>query len=212
MGELGGFSKRSERDRRPGTGTISRPAPPAQPQQRRGPRDRNQCPAGWDAEVWHLTLVFEQYADADGIVLRAGRPVIYSEIDALVTRWNMREKSRNRVYVQQVHGCTRRELGDDMAERCWYHWPPKSPAHQTKRALTWVEVVEILMAELWSRVMDPNALEHFRAHFAEYGTAMATHWKSLRIKQEIESRPKDAARPIVRRSPSGTIAGDSKEG
>jgi hypothetical protein len=217
MGELGGFSKRPERDRRQGSG-IQAPRPaapsvPAQPQQRRGPRDRNQCPAGWDAEVWHLTLRFEDYARADGIELRAGRPIIYSEINDLVTRWNMREKSRNRIYVQEVTGCGRRELGEDIAERCWYHWPPKAPAQQTRRALTWVEVVEIIMAELWSRVMDENAVDHFRSHFAEYGLAMAQHWKSLRIKREIASRPQDAVRPIVRRrASSGTIAGDSKEG
>lgn len=218
MGELGGFSKRPGR-REPGQSADpwyppDKPAPsvPAQPV-RRGPRDRNQCPAGWDAEVWHLTLLFEDYARADGIELRAGRPVIYAEINELVTRWNMREKSKNRIYVQQVHGCARRELGEDMAERCWYHWPPKAPAQQTQRALTWVEVVEILMAELWSRIMDPNALDHFRSHFAEYGMAMGEHWKSLRIKRAIANQPKDHARPIVRRRvPSGTIAGDSKEG
>lgn len=215
MGDLSGFGKDKNRDRRQGSFPAPRPAAPSVPAQpqARGPRDRNQCPAGWDAEVWHLTLLFEDYARADGIELRAGRPVIYSEISDLVTRWHMREKSGRRLYAQEVTGCARRELADDRADRCWYHWPPKAPAQQTQRPITWVEVVEIIMAELWSRVMDVNALDHFRAHFAEYGLAMAHHWKSLRIKREIASQPKDHVRPIVRRRvPSGTIAGDSKEG
>lgn len=216
MGELGGFSKRPDRDRQQSRQPVqaSRPAAmvSAQPA-RKGPPNRNQCPAGWDAEVWHLTLLFEQYADADGIQLRAGRPVIYAEINDLVTRWHMREKSQRRLYGQEVQGCARRELADDVAARCWYHWPPKAPAQQTKRSVTWVEVVEIIMAELWSRVMDPNALDHFRQHFAEYGLGMANHWKSLRIQREIASQPRDHVRPIVRRRvPSGTMAGDSKEG
>jgi hypothetical protein len=171
------------------------------------------CPPDWDADVWNLVLLFEEYARADDIRLRAGRPVIYAEIDGLVTQWNMREKSRSGLYKQEVSGCTRRELSTGLAAHCWYHWPPGKTSRQEQlRVLTWVQVVEILMAELWSRVMDENALEHFRRYFAEYGLAMANHWKSLRIIREIASQPKQD-RPVMRRRvPSGTMAVDSKEG
>jgi hypothetical protein len=178
------------------------------------PPDPDTCPDKWDKDIWSLVLLFEKYARADEIELRAGRTRIYTEIDALVTHWDMRKKSGSGLYVQEVSGCARRELGTDMAAHCWYHWPPGKPADQKQlKVLTWVEVVEIIMAELWSRVMDEHALEHFRQHFAEYGLAMANHWKSLRIKREIASQPRDHVRPIVRRRvPSGTIAVDSKEG
>jgi hypothetical protein len=125
-----------------------------------------------------------------------------------------------------------------VAAHCWLHWPPGNPADQEQqRVLTWVEVVEIIMAEFWSRIWDEHALDLFRQHFAEYGLATANHWKSLRIMREIASQPRDHVRPVVRRRvpsattappvnyrtiigksgmtwkvPSGTIAGDSKEG
>ena len=177
------------------------------------PPDPDACPKNWDDTLWGLVLLFERYARADNIELRTNRSRIYTTIDELVTQWNMREKSDNGNYAQEVRGCARRELGEDMAERCWYHWPPHDPAGQTKRVLTWVEMVEVIMAELWSRVMNEHALEHFREHFAEYGMACTRHWRSLRIIGEIADQPRDHVRPVMRRRiPSGTMAADSKEG
>jgi len=177
------------------------------------PPDVDGCPAGWDASLWYLTLLFEKYARADGITLRAGRPVIYAEIDALVTQWNMREKAAKGQYKQEVTGCERRKLGHDMADRCWYHYPPgRSSRQEQHRVLAWPEVVEIIMAELWSRIMDEHALGYLRQFFAEYGLAMAKHWRSLRIAREIDEQPK-VERPVMRRrNPSDTMTADSKEG
>lgn len=180
-------------------------------------RAPGEAPSGYKQDLWTLAIRFQQYAVAElapGVVLAADLPVIHDVLDSLVTQWNMREKSRSGLYKQEVSGCARRELGTDMAAHCWYHYPPGKPAEQEQhRVLRWDEVVEILMAELWSRVMDEHALDHFRQHFAEYGMEMARHWKSLRIIREINAQPKDHPRPIVRRRvPSGTIAGDSKEG
>lgn len=207
-GTIGGSLSPAQKPPAPGLPAVPGPAQPS------GPRipDRNRCPNGWDQQVWHLTLLFEQYADADGIRLRAGRPVIYAEVSDLVKRWNMREKSGNGNYAQEVHGCARRELGDDVAARCWYHWPPKDPSRQARRVITWVEMTEVIMAELWSRVMDEYALDHFRQHFAEYGMECTRHWKSLQIIREIDARPK-IGRPVMRRVVrGGTMAADSKEG
>jgi hypothetical protein len=208
--------------------------------QRAKRREPGEAPSGYDQDIWTLAIRFQRYAltEKPSIILAADLPVIHDVLDELVTRWDMRKKSRSGLYVQEVSGCARRELSKHLADRCWYHWPPRKPAAQEQlRVLTWVEVVEILMAELWSRVMDEYALDHFRQHFAEYGLAMANHWKSLRIIREINAQPKDHPRPIVRRRvpsgttappastraitgksgmtwkvTSGTIAGDSKEG
>lgn len=88
------------------------------------PPDKDRCPAGWDSDTWHLVLLFEQYARADRIDLAAGRPVIYAELNDLVSRFALREHAKAGKFHQEIHGCTRRELGEDLAARCWYHWPP----------------------------------------------------------------------------------------
>jgi hypothetical protein len=195
---------------RDGSPVPSGPAGPRQ-QQVPGPRlpDRNRCPAGWDAELWHLTLLFEQYAHEDGIELRAGRPVIYAELAELVKRWHVKEKT----YHQEITGCPRRELALDRADHCWYHWPPKAVEQQVARDLTWVEVVEIIMAEFWSRVQDEYALDQFRRDFRTYGLAMVKHWHSLRVKRSVAESRVSVPRPVMRRRvPGGTMPGTSKEG
>lgn len=180
---------------------------------RKGPPDKDRCPPGWDANLWHLTLRFEQYARADGIELRAGRPVIYAELASLVTN-GMREKAARGGYRQEVDGCTRRELAADMAARCWYHYPPGDPAKQVTTDLTWVQVAEVIMAEFWSRIQDEHALDRFRQHFREYGKAAVDHWRSLRVIRSIDDHAAVAPRPpIVRRkTASATMPGTSKEG
>lgn len=172
------------------------------------PPDRDRCPAGWDADIWHLALLFEQYARADKIELRAGRPVIYAEISALVDRYGMREGR----YRHEIRGCARRELPKDMADRCWFHWPPQETARQEARALTWVEMAEVILAEFWSRIWDAHALDHLRQHFGEYGTAAVEHWNSLRIVASIEDQPREPRQPVRRQRPGDTMADASKEG
>jgi len=66
------------------TRATSRPSYRQDPrhQERKGPRefDRNQCPAGWDPDVWSLALQFEQCAAREGIQLAVGRPIIYAAL------------------------------------------------------------------------------------------------------------------------------------
>lgn len=205
MPDLGGFSGRDRgRPSRPG---YVNEAPGPRPA--KAPPDRDRCPAGWDASLWHLTLRFEQYAAADGITLRAGRPVIYAELSDLVGRWHLRDKS----FYQEVFACSRRIVAADRADHCWYHWPPQEPERQSAGELTWVEVVEIIMAEHWSRLQDGYALDAFRQNAHLYGRKMTDHWKSLRIKRAVASRPADGPHPVVRRrTPGDTIPVTSKEG
>ena len=121
MSDLGSFRKDAQQapDSRP-TFPKGRDTTGRKP---KGPPSRDKCPAGWDADIWHLVLLFEQYARADDIELTAGRPVIYMEINDLVSRYGMRPQ----VFRQEVYGCERRKLGTDMAAHCWYHWPPGKP-------------------------------------------------------------------------------------
>lgn len=178
-------------------GATQNQVAPSQP--RKGPRDRDDCPAGWDADLWSLTLRFEQDARADRIDLKAGRPVIYSELADLVARHEM----RTRTYPQAVKGCTRRLLDDSLAEKCWLHYNPQHPGSQWERDLGWVEMVEVIMAEFWSRVWDEYALDGFRHHFREYGQLAVGHWISLRVAQRSAER---------REHERATMSDDSKEG
>lgn len=193
MPDLGNFSDRNRdrgRPQRPGH-VNQRPASPVPA--RREPPSRDRCPAGWDEGTWHLTLLFEQYARADDIRLRAGRPVIYADLDAMVRDTG----SRRRLFAHETEPCTRRLLPADRADRCWYHWPPHEPLKQVKRDLSWTEAVEVIMAEFWSRVWDEHALDYLRRYFPEYGHGMIRHWSSLWTLQRIAERP--VVRPPVMR-------------
>lgn len=167
------------------------------------------CPPGWDEDVWALSLRFRAYARHDGIELAAGLPVIYAEIEALVTRWQMRERAASHEYVQEVDGCTRRHLPADMADRCWYHWPPHQVHAQVARELTWQQMIAIIMAEFWSRIQDPYALSRLSQYFAEYGGEAVRHWRGLRAQRDIASQPRPERR-IIR--PRGSMQDVSKEG
>lgn len=151
-------------------------ARPSAPKPRREP---DACPDGYDPDVWHLALLFRQCAQADKIELPKGLPVIHAELADVVDRY----KVRGQKYLQEVYGCHRREMPDDMAARCWYHWPPERArlAEQEARELTWVQFMEVVMAEFWSRIWDEHALDGFRQYFAEYANGAWQHWKHLRI-------------------------------
>ena len=192
--DLEGFSKRERRTPRQRGSRVNQPDTPRQP---KGPPSRDRCPAGWDADIWHLVLRFEQYARADKIELRAGRPVIYMEIDSLVRRFGLRDVRLH----PETYGCDRRTLQPDMAARCWFHWPPHYPgSQQDYTEIGWVEVVEVIMAEFWSRIWDDRAVDFFGQYFSEYGAAMQKHWASLRMVKAAD----DIARAMM--------TADSKEG
>ena len=160
--------------------------------------DADACPAGWDEDIWHLVLLFEQYARADKIELRAGRPVIYMEIDGLVRRFGLRDVRLH----PESYGCPRRLLGADMAARCWFHYPPHAPDRQQDYTeIGWVEVVEVIMAEFWAHIWDDRAVDYFGQYFSEYGAAMQKHWRSLRMVKQADE--------IVAR---GNMQAGSKEG
>ena len=175
---------------------------------RRGPRDRDECPAGWDAGVWHLARLFRDGAQSAGIELVKGLPVIYGEIDDLVTRYGIRKQT----FHHEVHGCQRRELPYFLAARCWYHYPPMATSGHVESVITWVQMVEIIIAEFWSRIQNEHALDHFRQYFAEYGQAAVKHWNSLRVLRDIAETPKVEPAPRRRRAQGATMADASKEG
>lgn len=181
------------------------PAPAARATETRTRRDRDDCPAGYDPAIWHLAKLFQQCARADGIELVKGLPVIHSEIEGLVSLAGI----RGRAYRQEVRGCRNRALRKDMAAKCWYHHPPGRPREQQAGSITWVQLVEVIIAEFWSRQWDGFALDAFRQHFAEYGRAALRHWEGLAFAQRVETKP----RAIMRRDdPRGTMDDASKEG
>jgi len=204
MSDLSGFRRDAAPVRygRTPAPAASRPAAPRQP------FDRDRCPAGYDPDVWHLALRFEQSAKADGIELRAGRPVIYAEIDALVTHHGLRGKT----YRHRADRCRKRFLSELLADHCWLHLPELERASRAEADITWAQMVEVIMREFWSRIWDEHALDHFRQHFQEYGQMALDHWRSLGIMQDIASQP-PAPRVRRRRQEAGVIMADaSKEG
>lgn len=182
---------------------------PAQATETRRPRrDEAQAPAGYDQDCWHLALLFRAGAQRDRIELAAKLPVICLEIDDLVTRYGI----RGQTFRHETHGCTRREMPYYLAARCWYHYPPMALSGHQACVITWVQMVEIVIAEFWSRIQNEHALDYFRQSFAEYGQAAVKHWANLRVVKEIDSRPHVPREPMRRRQPAGTMQDVSKEG
>jgi hypothetical protein len=208
MGDLDGFSKRSKAQTRsaPPSQPPVQSAPgrvPAQPAAKQ-PFDRDRCPLGYDTDVWHLALLFEQYAHADQIELTTGRPVIYAEIFRLVERYRLRKQT----FVQYAEACTRRKLPKSLAEHCWLH----TRTEVRHRAITWVEMVEVIMEEFWSCIQDAHALDWFRQKFPEYGTMAVKHWASLSAIETINARPVQERAVMRRRTSGATMPDVSKEG
>lgn len=202
MSDLSGFRKDAAPVRY-GRAAAVASGPPV----RRGPLDRSARPPGWDADVWHLTLFFEQRAQADRIELRAGRHLVYAEIDDLVKRYGLRGKSVR----QEIEGCRHRTDSSRLASHCWLHWPPMQPAEQAAGVLTWVELVDVVIAEFWSRRWDTHALDHFRQHFAEYGQLAVKHWWNLTVAKNARANPAPPL-PMRRRITGATMQDASKEG
>lgn len=163
---------------------LARPEHPLQPAGKR---------KGRDTDIWHLAELFRDDARASGIELRKGLPIICQEINALVELWKMREKT----FIQFVDACERRHLPDDQAAKCWFH----TRTDVRQRQITWVEMVEVIMAEFWSRIWDEHALDYFRQYFAEFGRRAVMHWGSLSAIEAINARPKQP-REVMRRQPT----------
>jgi hypothetical protein len=193
----------SGRGTSPRPNATARPDLPAGAQQPAAGRRR-----GRDTDIWHLAELFRQYARADGIELTKGLPVIAAEINDLVAHYEMRGRDTIGSYPHMATGCYRRRLPEGLAARCWYHYPPQDPDAQRDGNLTWVQMVEVVMAEFWSRQWDEHALDHFRQHFAEYARAAIQHWRNLHIIRSIEAQP-SVRRPVMRRA---TMSDATKEG
>jgi hypothetical protein len=172
-------------------------------------RDPSDCPEGADPAVWDLALKFQQAAARDRIELAAGLPVIYMELNRIIDRYGIRD----RTWHHDMFGCKHREDHPGLASRCWYHWPPYDPGKQEACVITWTQMIEVIFAEFWSRIHDAHALDQLRQSFAEYGEAALAHWFSCRVSRDIsEQPPKPRVRRVRQERPAGTMADASKEG
>lgn len=84
--------KRDERSS--GTVTSSRRSSPGITKDAWGPKrrhDRNMCPAGWDADIWDLTLLWEQKRE-EYRYTGPGRPVIYTELEHIIRVSGIRDR------------------------------------------------------------------------------------------------------------------------
>ena len=206
MPDLGGFSERGQNRGQPQprgcrTGRPSRPLVQRQP---KGPPSRDRCPAGWDADIWHLVLRFEQYARADKIELTAGRPVIYMEITDLVSRYGMRAQDvppggarlRAPAARHRHGGALLVPLAAREARRPGGradHLGPEGRDHHGRAVVPHHGRVR--------RGPLPSVLRRVRP-------GSGKHWRSLRIVKSIDEQPKEPRR-IMRRV---TMPADSKEG
>lgn len=169
--------------------------------QRAKRREPGEAPVGYEQDLWTLAIEFKKYAWKDKIELASDLPVIHDGLADLVSRHGIRKQT----YRHEVRGCTKRLLPPVLAARCWYHWPPDDPGRQESGTLTWYQMVEVIMAEFWSRVQNEHALEHFRQFFAEYGQAALNHWNNLRVLKDTDGK-------MQRRAAEVTMQDVSKEG
>lgn len=65
------------------TGNTSRQRPVKEALNNAGVYDRNACPGGWNADLWYLTLFWEQKRE-EYRYSGPGRPVIYTELAHIV--------------------------------------------------------------------------------------------------------------------------------
>jgi hypothetical protein len=162
-------------------------------------------PKARDRDLWHLAERFYWHAQQDGIELAQSVPIVAHAIGELVTRFKLRERS---TFRQVTTGCSRQKLSPALADHCWYHYPPSAPNRQDDRLVTWWELVEVIIAEFWSRIQDENALDNFRQHFAEYGRACLKHWAYLAMAEQARKNPA----PRQDRMARATMTDAAKEG
>ena len=110
--------------------------------------DRDRCPRGWDEDIWHLVLLFGQKAERDQVYLRAGRPVIYSELDHRISESKIRAQKvpySSADLQEMFHGIrtvmSRRFVNVEVYEL-------SGPL--------WRRFVELMITEFWCYVFDPS--------------------------------------------------------
>lgn len=112
------------------------------------PPDRDRCPRGWDTDIWFLALLFESLAEEQDIKLRAGRPVIYSELAGRIKDSGIRNMTVP-FSCEQLTEVVNQEL---------YPNPVLTGAQ-------WRQFVQIMIYEFWSMHWDENATAKFTEKF-----------------------------------------------
>lgn len=112
------------------------------------PPDRDRCPRGWDEDIWKLALLFESLADEQDIKLRAGRPVIYSELDHRIKNSGIR--------TMEVP-FTAEEMTEAVNQELYPNPVLTGPQ--------WRKFVSAMIYEFWSRFWDESATTTFTQKF-----------------------------------------------
>ena len=148
----------------------------------RGSWDRARVPDGYHPAYWHLALLFQDLAMADGISLRAGVPVVYAEMRRAFAWFGL--EGGTRAY---------QERGDGTVELTF----AQVYRDGAGRPLTWQQAGEAIVQEFWTRQWDSGALECFcdPGVLTEVARAVFGRWHGQRITAELRSR---AAHPAAR--------------
>lgn len=131
----------------------------------RGAPDPRKCPAGWDTDLWHLTLVFEDRSHEDGIELAVHRPMIYSRLKEVVDDTGIRETNhvrdeKLRLMFEYVQYLKKHDRGISF----------EVPGHWfTNAGPAWRQLIELMMVEFWSRYQNEYAMDVFCSRNGDYG-------------------------------------------
>jgi hypothetical protein len=111
------------------------------------PPDRDRCPRGWDTDIWHLALVFESLAGDQDIKLRAGRPVIYSELAGRIKDSGIRNWQKDDLPFSSE------QLEATLAQEFYSDIKLFGPL--------WRQFIEAMICEFFTRHWDENATATF---------------------------------------------------
>lgn len=122
------------------------------------PPDPDRCPSGWDENIWHLTLLFEQKAAEDEIQLAVRRPIIYSKLRKALETSGIPD-------IPVPYPDDKLQLAFEFLAWCNYtgerpHQLLEVPVY-TLTGPRWRKVVELYMIEFWTRYWDEYALDSF---------------------------------------------------
>lgn len=122
------------------------------------PPDTDKCPNGWDQDIWHLVLVFEQKAREDEIVLAHGRPLLYAKLKLALDKSRLAQED-----------CpwtnTRLQLQFEFIAWCWWQGERPHMMHEVPvyplAGPKWRKVVELMLIEFWNYYHDDYAMDVF---------------------------------------------------
>lgn len=120
--------------------------------------DLNRCPSGWNQDIWHLVLVFEQKAQEDQIVLAHGRPLLYSKLKQALETSGLMD-------MECPWTNTRLQLQFDFIKWCWWMGERPHMMHEVQvwplAGPKWRRVVELMLVEFWNYFTDEYAMDEF---------------------------------------------------